>query len=143
MPIANPPFSLKGFDPIVLRVTNLDRVHGFYQETLGCSDEREQAEIGLFQLRAGHSLIDLATIDGRLGAAGGAAPGVEGRNVDHFALAISPFDEAAIRTHLDRHGVAIEQSGPRYGAEGEGPSIYFRDPEGNLIELKGSATSSV
>ncbi|KGB57186.1 Glyoxalase/bleomycin resistance protein/dioxygenase [Sphingopyxis sp. LC81] len=143
MPIANPPFSLKGLDHIVLRVTNLDRMRAFYQDILGCSNEREQAEIGLFQLRAGRSLIDLVTIDGPLGAAGGTAPGMEGRNVDHFALAIDPFDEAAIRAHLDRHGVAIEQSGPRYGAEGEGPSIYFRDPEENLIELKGPAASSV
>ena len=143
MPIANPPFSLKGLDHIVLRVTNLDRMLAFYREVVGCSDEREQAEIGLFQLRAGHSLIDLVTIDGQLGATGGTAPGVEGRNVDHFALAIGSFDEAAIRAHLDRHGVAIEQSGSRYGAEGEGPSIYFRDPEGNLIELMGPATSSV
>lgn len=143
MPLANPPFSLKGLDHIVLRISDLDRMRAFYHDVLGCSDEREQAEIGLLQLRAGHSLIDLITIDGKLGASGGAAPGAEGRNVDHFALAITPFDESTIRAHLDRHGVAIEQSGPRYGAEGEGPSIYFRDPEGNLIELKGPAGSPV
>ncbi|MBJ7500593.1 MAG: VOC family protein [Sphingopyxis sp.] len=138
-----PPFGLKGLDHIVLRVSNLDRMLAFYREVVGCSDEREQAEIGLFQLRAGQSLIDLITIDGRLGAAGGAAAGIEGRNVDHFALAITPFDEDAIRAHLARHGVEVEQAGPRYGAGGEGPSVYFRDPEGNLIELKGPATSSV
>lgn len=138
-----PPFALKGLDHVVLRISNLDRMLAFYREVIGCVDEREQAEIGLFQLRAGKSLIDLVTIDGRLGAAGGAASGAEGRNVDHFALAIMPFDEAAIRAHLASHGVAVEQAGPRYGAEGDGPSIYFRDPEGNLIELKGSATSSV
>ena len=143
MPTPTPPFDLRGLDHIVLRRSDLDRMLAFYREVIGCIDEREQAEIGLFQLRAGQSLIDLVTIDGRLGATGGAAPGSEGRNVDHFALAITPFDEAAIRAHLDRHGVAIEQSGPRYGAEGEGPSIYFRDPEGNLIELKGPATSNV
>jgi glyoxylase I family protein len=141
--MSTPPFALKGLDHIVLRVSNLDRMRAFYRDVVGCSDEREQAEIGLFQLRAGQSLIDLVTIDGQLGAAGGAAAGIEGRNVDHFALAISSFDETMIRAHLADHHVAIEQAGPRYGAEGEGPSVYFRDPEGNLIELKGPATSSI
>ena len=141
--MSTPPFALKGLDHIFLRVSNLDRMRAFYRDVVGCSDEREQAEIGLFQLRAGQSLIDLVTIDGQLGAAGGAAAGIEGRNVDHFALAISSFDETMIRAHLADHHVAIEQAGPRYGAEGEGPSVYFRDPEGNLIELKGPATSSI
>jgi catechol-2,3-dioxygenase len=132
-----PPFALHGLDHIVLRVVDLDRMRSFYKEVLGCTDEREQPEIGLYQLRAGHALIDLITIAGKLGAMGGAAPGTGGRNLDHFALALDGFDDAAIRAHLARHGVAIEQAGPRYGAEGEGPSIYLRDPEGNIVELKG------
>lgn len=136
-----PPFALCGLDHIVLRVVDLDRMRSFYKEILGCTDEREQPEIGLYQLRAGHALIDLVTIAGKLGAVGGAAPGAEGRNLDHFALALDGFDDAAIRAHLARHGVAIEQAGPRYGAEGEGPSIYIRDPEGNIVELKGPATA--
>jgi catechol 2,3-dioxygenase-like lactoylglutathione lyase family enzyme len=131
------PFSTIGLDHIVLRVTDLDRMLAFYHDVLGCSDERSDREYGLFQLRAGHSLIDLVTIDGKLGAAGGAAPGAEGRNLDHFALAVDDFDEPAIRAHLARHRVAVEQTGTRYGAGGEGPSLYFRDPESNLIELKG------
>ncbi|MBO9697123.1 MAG: VOC family protein [Sphingopyxis sp.] len=138
-----PPFALQGLDHVVLRVSDLDRILAFYREVVGCSDEREQAAIGLFQLRAGQSLIDLVTIDGPLGAAGGAPPGTGGRNVDHFALAIAPFDETAIRAHLGLHGVEIEQAGSRYGAGGEGPSVYFRDPEGNLIELKGPAASNI
>lgn len=137
------PFSMAGLDHIVLRVSNLPAMLDFYHDVLGCTDERTQAEIGLFQLRAGRSLIDLVTIDGKLGAAGGAAPGIEARNLDHFALAITPFDEPAIRAHLARYHVAVEQSGPRYGAEGEGPSVYFRDPEGNLIELKGPGEYSI
>lgn len=131
------PFSTIGLDHIVLRVTDLDRMLAFYHDVLGCSDERSDLDYGLFQLRAGHSLIDLVTIDGKLGAAGGAAPGAEGRNLDHFALAVDNFDESAIRAHLARHRVTVEQTGIRYGAGGEGPSLYFRDPEGNLIELKG------
>lgn len=131
------PFSTIGLDHIVLRVTDLDRMLAFYHDVLGCSDERSDPEYGLFQLRAGHSLIDLVTIGGKLGAAGGAAPGAEGRNLDHFALAVDRFDAPAIRAHLAHHGVTVEQSGTRYGAEGEGPSLYIHDPEGNLVELKG------
>ncbi|WP_423601924.1 VOC family protein [Sphingomonas sp. MS122] len=132
-----PPFTMRGIDHIVLRVVDLPRMLAFYHDVIGCTDEREQAEIGLYQLRAGASLIDLVTIDGKLGARGGAAPGAEGRNLDHFALAVDRFDDAALRAHLAAHGVEIVEEGPRYGAEGEGPSFYVRDPEGNVIELKG------
>ena len=69
------PFALRAIDHVVLRVVDLDRMVAFYREVLGCTDERVQAEIGLYQLRAGDSLIDLVTIDGKLGATGGAAPG--------------------------------------------------------------------
>lgn len=132
-----PPFRMRGLDHIVLRVADLPRMLAFYHEVLGCTDERAQPELGLFQLRAGASLIDLVTLDGKLGARGGAAPGAEGRNLDHFALAIDPFDREGLGTHLAAHQVDIIEEGPRYGAEGEGPSIYIRDPEGNVVELKG------
>ncbi|MBS0331462.1 MAG: VOC family protein, partial [Proteobacteria bacterium] len=72
------------------------------------------------------------------GGMGGAGPGDEGRNLDHFALQVRPFDEAAIRAHLAAHGVAIAEAGQRYGADGDGPSLYVRDPEGNTVELKGA-----
>lgn len=134
-----PPFQLCGLDHIVLRVVDLERMRRFYKDVLGCSEEREQAEIGLYQLRAGAALIDLVTVSGKLGGMRGAAPGAEGRNLDHFALALDGFDEAAIRAHLAQMGVAVEQAGPRYGAGGEGPSIYIRDPEGNIVELNGPA----
>ncbi len=135
-----PPFTLRGLDHIVLRVVDLDRMLGFYKQVLGCVDERAQPEIGLHQLRAGNALIDIVPVDGKLGVMGGAPPGREGRNVDHFALAIEPFDEPAIRAHLAHHDVAVEQAGQRYGARGEGPSIYISDPEGNIVELKGPAS---
>jgi hypothetical protein len=70
---------------------------------------------------------------------GGAAPGKEGRNLDHFCLRVDPFDEAAIRSHLREHGIDAGPVESRYGAEGEGPSLYFDDPEGNIVELKGPA----
>jgi catechol 2,3-dioxygenase-like lactoylglutathione lyase family enzyme len=128
---------LQGLDHLVLRVIDLDAMLRFYVDTLGCAVERRQDEIGLVQLRAGRSLIDLVPVDGKLGRMGGAAPGAEARNLDHFALRVDPYNEEAIRAHLKAHGVEPGESGSRYGAEGEGPSIYLRDPEGNMIELKG------
>ncbi|QUD87633.1 VOC family protein [Phenylobacterium montanum] len=134
-----PPFVLKQIDHVVLRVRDLESSLGFYQHVLGCTVDKVQDKIGLWQVRAGGSLIDLVPLDGVLGRMGGAGPSEEGRNLDHFALQITPFDDAAIRAHLDAHGVAVIESGMRYGAEGDGPSIYVRDPDGNTVELKGPA----
>ena len=133
------PIRPAGFDHIVLRIIEKEKMIAFYRDVLGCAVDWDRPELGLTHIRAGASLIDLVTVDGKLGALGGAAPGPQGRNLDHFALAIRPFDEAAIRAHLAAHGVEIDDEGPRYGAEGEGPSIYIRDPEGNTVELKGPA----
>lgn len=128
---------IQRIDHVVLRTQDLDRMIRFYCDVLGCSIERRQAELGLVQLRAGSSLVDLVSIDGKLGQAGGAAPGREGRNVDHICFRVAPFDEAAIRAALANAGVEAGATASRYGAEGEGPSIYLSDPEGNVLELKG------
>lgn len=128
---------IREIDHIVLRVTDLAAMKRFYCEALGCTVEREQPAIGLLQLRAGRSLLDLVPVDGKLGRAGGAAPGREGRNVDHFCFRVEPFDVAAIHSALKVHGVEPGPVEQRFGAEGEGPSIYFTDPEGNTVELKG------
>lgn len=132
-----PPFALRQIDHVVLRVSDAGTMVDFYCNVLGCSVERRQEAIGLIQLRAGQSLIDLVPVDGKLGRMGGAAPGVEGRNMDHLCLRAEPFDRDAIIAHLQAHAVRIGEFGSRYGAEGEGPSQYLFDPEGNLIELKG------
>ena len=131
------PFTLLALDHVVLRIADSKRSLAFYVDALGCTIEKRQDEIGLVQLRAGQSLIDLAPIDGPLGRSGGAAPGEGGRNVDHFCLEIAPFDEAAIRAHLAAHRVSIGEYGRRYGAKGAGPSLYISDPDGNIVELKG------
>ena len=126
-----------GLDHLVLRVVDLDRMLRFYVDALGCTLERRQDALGLVQLRAGRALIDLVPVDGPLGRAGGAPPGSEGRNLDHFCLRVEPFDPAALREHLAAHGASAGAVESRYGAEGEGPSIYVADPEGNTVELKG------
>ncbi len=132
-----PPIRLKGLDHLVLRTDNADRMIRFYCDVLSCSVERRRDDIGLIQLRAGQTLIDLVTLDGPLGAAGGAPPGREGRNLDHFCLAIERFNEAALRKHLTQHGIQAGPTETRYGAGGFGPSIYLQDPDGNTVELKG------
>ena len=128
---------LRGLDHLVLRVADLERMLAFYCGALGCTVERRVERLGLVQLRAGDALIDLVPVDGALGRVGGAAPGREGRNLDHFCLRVAPFDEAAMRAQLRAHGVEAGPLESRYGAEGEGPSLYVADPEGNVVELKG------
>jgi catechol 2,3-dioxygenase-like lactoylglutathione lyase family enzyme len=128
---------VRDIDHVVLRVSDLARSLAFYRDVLGCTVEVERETIGLWQLRAGRAMIDLVPVTGKLGAAGGAPPGREGRNVDHICLRIEPFDEPSIRAHLARHGIEAGATESRIGAEGAGPSIYINDPDGNVIELKG------
>ena len=120
-----------------IRCNQLEQTIAFYTEVIGCSLDWDRPDLGLTHLRAGRDLIDLVTLDGTLGKPGGAGPGAEGRNLDHFCLRVAGFDEAAIRAHLARHGVEVTDAGERYGAAGDGPSLYLRDPEGNTVELKG------
>jgi catechol 2,3-dioxygenase-like lactoylglutathione lyase family enzyme len=131
------PFSILDLDHVVLRVASLERSLRFYRDVLGCAVERHQEGIGLMQLRAGRSLIDLVPLDGKLGRAGGAGPGREGRNMDHLCLRIEPFEADGLLAYLRHHGLEPGTVESRFGAEGEGPSIYLADPDGNTVELKG------
>ena len=82
------------------------------------------------ELSAGSSsvvLVDTADPNGRW-ALKGAPPG---RNLDHFALATGPWNEAAMRDWLSAHGIEIEEE----RSDGEELSFYVRDPSGNLVEL--------
>ena len=124
-------FQILGLDHVVLRANDMPRMVRFYCDVLGCRVERERPGLGLVQLRAGQSIIDLVAVTGD------AAPGREGRNMDHFCLRVEPFDSGGIAAHLLRHGVVPGETKMRYGAEGEGPSMYLTDPEGNTVELKG------
>jgi catechol 2,3-dioxygenase-like lactoylglutathione lyase family enzyme len=128
---------IREIDHLVLRVVDVDAMLQFYCGVLGCTLEQRRDDIGLVQLRAGNSLLDLVPVAGKLGSAGGAAPGKEGRNLDHFCFRVEPFDAAAIARQLAAHGIEAGAPAARNGAEGIGPSIYVTDPEGNVVELKG------
>ncbi|MBT6089794.1 MAG: VOC family protein [Rhodospirillaceae bacterium] len=131
------PFTVLGLDHVVLRVRDMDTAKAFYCGLLGCTVERAVDDIGLVQLRAGASLIDLVDVNSTLGKQGGAAPGTSGNNMDHLCIRITPFDEKTIQETLDQHGIAHSEVASRYGADGYGPSIYISDPDGNTVELKG------
>ncbi|HZZ87295.1 MAG TPA: VOC family protein [Caulobacteraceae bacterium] len=128
---------VRGIDHLVLRVNDPAAMEQFYVEVLGLTVERRQDRIGLVQLRAGAQLVDLVAVDGLLGQQGGAGPGAEGRNLDHFCLNLDDFDLDAVVAHLEAHGVKVGESGRRYGAGGFGVSVYLTDPEGNGLELRG------
>jgi catechol-2,3-dioxygenase len=101
----------------------------FYTRILGLSEERRIDRIGLIQLRAGTSMIDLVPA---------VEPRVEsGLNVDHFCLGleIAELDDA-VRYLRARAVEIVGEPATRYGARGMGLSIYLHDPEGNVVELK-------
>ena len=134
-----PPFTPASLDHVVLRARDIGAMLGFYRDVLGCAVAKHNEPLGLWHLRVGPTMIDLVDMNGKLGAAGGPPPGDGGRNVDHVCIRVTPFDEAAIRAYLAGRGYAADPAAVRFGAEGDGPSIYLRDPEGNGVELKGTA----
>jgi catechol 2,3-dioxygenase-like lactoylglutathione lyase family enzyme len=127
------PFAVVTIDHVVIRAHDLQKMLAFYTKVLGCQVERELVDLGLQQLRAGSSLIDLVDVTGPLGGDANQT----GRNMDHFCIQILPWDAALILQHLKHHGIATGDVERRYGALGTGPSIYIEDPEGNVVELKG------
>jgi glyoxylase I family protein len=122
-------FHVERIDHVVLRCRDLPAMVRFYEQALGFHVERRLDRLSLVQLRAGASLLDLIA----------AERGSDGPNMDHLCFRVEPFDRDAIVTRLEPLGVSVGETVERYGAEGTGPSVYFHDPEGNQIELKGPA----
>lgn len=120
-------FHVERIDHVVLRVRDLPAMVQFYEQALGFKVERRLDRISLVQMRAGASMLDLIAAE-RAEAA---------KNMDHLCFRIAPFDRDAIVTRLAPLGISVGETVERYGAEGNGPSVYFDDPEGNQIELKG------
>lgn len=118
-------FEPLGLDHVVLRVKDQEASQAFYTDVLGCKVDHWNERISLLQLRFGDHLIDL--LPGERGVAG----------VDHICLSIRCDDLPALHAALVARGVTLD--GPvveRRGAFGTGPSLYLRDPDGYLIELK-------
>lgn len=131
------PIKISKLDHVVFRVADIDRSIWFYRDVLGLTEARIRADHGLYQFQAGISMIDLVPQDSELGKREGYGPPEAGRNVDHVALTLDDFDEEALRTYLEGHGLTVHESGRRFGADGYGPSLYLTDPDGNMVELKG------
>ncbi len=132
---------IAAIDHIVLRTRDPVRLERFYCDVLGCTVEKRQPSFGLTQLRAGDALIDLVDAGAQQLAVPGPAHDAA-RNLEHFCLRLKRFDAAALVAHLRVHGIAPGEVRNRYGATGEGPSLYFDDPDGNTIELKAPGVSA-
>ena len=124
-------FHVERIDHVVIRCRDLGAMVRFYEQALGFKVERTLERLSLVQMRAGASLLDL--VQGERPQSGG--------NMDHLCFRIEPFDRAEIAKRLSPLGVTLGETVERYGAEGSGPSVYFNDPEGNQVELKGAAKS--
>ena len=122
-----PPFEPHGLDHLLLHVRGIAAAEGFYCGVLGCSVKSRMPQYGMLELSAGVTLVDTDDAQGAWALEGAKA----GRNVDHFAIATSHWDETAMRAWLAAHGVAIEEE----RAEDGELSFYVRDPSGNLVEL--------
>ena len=119
-------FEPLGLDHVVLRVRDQEASQRFYTDVLGCKVDHFNERISLLQLRFGEQLIDL--LPGERGQGGG---------MDHFCLSVRCDDLAAVAEELSARGVALEGGVvQRRGAYGTGPSLYLRDPDGYLIEIK-------
>lgn len=128
--------NVQGMDHIVLNVADVERSVAFYRDVLGRPIERIE------EWRAGRvpfpsvrlspdTLIDIV----RAPEAQQRASRVE--NLNHFCLVVADETLDPVVEQLQRNGVGIE-TGParRWGAHGDGVSIYLRDPDGNQIELR-------
>lgn len=123
------PFSLLRLDHLVLRTTDVPRLVAFYR-MLGCNEVRRIEALNMTQLRAGSSMLDI------VGADDSPQDG-PGRNLDHFAIRVEPFDLEGILAFCRARGIDATPMERLLGADGYGPAVYLRDPDGNRVELKG------
>ncbi len=133
---------IAALDHLVLRVHGLEQSAQFYTGVLGCRIDRRRDELGMIHLRAGSVLIDLISVEGPLGHGGGRGPARDGHNLDHFCLSIANLSIEQLQQHLLNHGVPSSDIRTRYGASGEGASLYLRDNEGNGIELRSMVSAT-
>ena len=114
-------------DHLVLVVADVERSLAWYLEELGAEpvrvDEWRRGEVFFPSVRLSvDSIIDLI-------------PGERaGTNVDHFCVVVEPVDLESIKAS-GRFEV-VDGPDRRFGARGDGTSLYVRDPDGNVVELR-------
>ena len=121
---------IQAMDHIVLVVADVERSVAWYRDALGLEalrlDEWRDGTVFFPSLRVNEgTIIDVV--------AGDRDASVRG-NVDHFCLVVEPTDLAAVRDS----GTFDVVEGPvtRWGARGDATSLYVRDPDGNVVELR-------
>ena len=118
---------VRAFDHLVLNVGDVERSLAWYSGELGLEalrvDEWRAGKVFFPSVRVNDdTIIDLLQVDR------------SGNNVDHLCLVVDPIDldELAASGRFD----VVDGPGPRFGARGEGTSLYVRDPDGNTVELR-------
>ncbi|HET6812068.1 MAG TPA: VOC family protein [Acidimicrobiales bacterium] len=123
----NRPVEVVGMDHVVLNVSDVERSLAFYAGTLGL------APIRVDEWRGGQAPFPSVRVDEQTIIDILAAPRT-GQNTDHFCLVVAPTDFAEV-VASGRFEV-VDGPGPRFGARGIGTSLYVRDPDGNVVELR-------
>jgi catechol 2,3-dioxygenase-like lactoylglutathione lyase family enzyme len=117
-----------GLDHIVLRCADVDTTLAWYTDLLGLQpvrvDQWREGSAPFPSLR-----VDATTIIDLIGGNDG-SPGA----LDHICLVVEPTDLAALAAS-GRFQV-LDGPGTRYGARGDGTSLYVRDPDGLTVELR-------
>ncbi|OPL14573.1 MAG: extradiol dioxygenase [delta proteobacterium ML8_D] len=127
-------------DHIVLNVEDDKNMINFYSKIMMLETERLEeylaGEVPFPSVRLNsETIIDL--FPKKMWQAN-AMPGEGSRsNLNHFCISLSKEGWKSLSNRLNNNGISIEEGPvPRWGAHGTGISIYFRDPEGNLIEAR-------
>ena len=123
----DPELRVTGLDHVVLNVADVERSLAFYCDELGLAPERAE------EWRRGEVLFPSVRIDADTIIDLLAAPRT-GENADHLCLVVAPTDLAALKAS-GRFDV-VDGPATRFGARGNGTSLYVRDPDGNTVELR-------
>ena len=129
--------NIQNIDHVVLRVRDLETMMRFYIDVLGARTEKHQKILGLYQLRVG-DIADRFRARGRAPRSKRRGRARQGRpQCRPYCFRVLPWDGEAVLAHLRRPWTSRREIVSRYGADGDGPSVYLTDPEGNNLELKG------
>jgi catechol 2,3-dioxygenase-like lactoylglutathione lyase family enzyme len=117
-------------DHVVIAVSDWDRSNAFYRDV--CGAEVRELTLGRYAYGFGDQQLNVHGPGSEPHPV--AVDRVRPGNSDLCLVWPGTPDEA--RAHLERHGVeVIEGPVPRQGGRGEGTSVYFRDPDGSLLEF--------